>query len=141
MNLSGKVGLMIVAGAACGIFASDAQAQFGGAPYALGYGFFGNGLYSMYNERPPYYALFPPVYYSFPVGRPYGYSPFAYPPGFMTPEFEQVQAKEVTNPYVPRKPVSQPAQRTAAAPQIYLNPFIERRSPPALAARPLDSQE
>ncbi|HET6879726.1 MAG TPA: hypothetical protein VFI31_06215 [Pirellulales bacterium] len=139
MNLPGKVGLLIVAGATLGVFADDARAQVAGAPYALGYGFFGNGLYgSLYNDRPPYYALFPPVYYSYPVPRPYGYSPFAYPPGFMTPEFEQIQPKEVMNPYVPRKPVGQPKERTASVPQVYHNPFIERRSPPALAARPAD---
>ena len=33
----------------------------------------------------PYFALFPPVYYSYRVPRTYGYSPFAYPPGILTP--------------------------------------------------------
>lgn len=104
----------------------------------MGYGFFGNGLglYNSYDPPMPFYAMFPPVYYSFPVARPYGYSPFAYPPGFTTPEGERVQAKEVVNPYVPRKAVNRPKERTARAPQVLINPFVERRSPTALAARP-----
>jgi hypothetical protein len=36
----------------------------------------------------PYFALFPPVYYSYHVPRTYGYSPFAYPPGVFTPSYE-----------------------------------------------------
>ena len=38
------------------------------------------------NDYIPYYAAHPPVYYSYPVPRPYGFSPYAYPPGTMTPE-------------------------------------------------------
>ena len=54
---------------------------FGPGGYGLGYFNYG------YNQpRIPYYALYPPVYYSYPVARPYGFSPFAYPPGVMTPD-------------------------------------------------------
>lgn len=35
----------------------------------------------------PYHAVHPPVYYSHIVPRPYGYSPYAYVPGVVTPEF------------------------------------------------------
>ena len=52
-----------------------ANAQYGGwcgsSPWYTGYS----------SEYVPYYAMHPPVYYSYPVPRPYGYSPFAYPPG------------------------------------------------------------
>ena len=50
-------------------------------------------------EHIPYYALHPPVYYSYPVPRTYGYSPFAYPPGVMMPEVE-MQPQVIENPYV-----------------------------------------
>ncbi len=36
----------------------------------------------------PYYAVHPPVYYSHIVPRPYGYSPYAYVPGYVSPQFE-----------------------------------------------------
>ncbi len=36
----------------------------------------------------PYFAAHPPVYYSHIVARPYGYSPYAYLPGIVTPGFE-----------------------------------------------------
>lgn len=128
MKWSRKVGLLIAAAVVWGMSAGKAEAQVG-LGYGGGYGF-GMGLYGLMNtEPPPYYALFPPVYYSLPVARPYGYSPFAYPPGTMTPEPARVVAKEVLNPFVPRRPVSKPAVRTASAPQELINPFVERRRP------------
>ena len=55
----------------------------------------------LYNNL-PYFALHPPVYYSEPVPRTYGYSPFAYPPGVMTPELVgEPQPVTINNPYVP----------------------------------------
>ncbi|HVX11979.1 MAG TPA: hypothetical protein VHC22_12415 [Pirellulales bacterium] len=134
MNVSAKVGLIIVAAAVCGLSAGEAKAQVGGSPYFLGYGFYGNGLYNSI-DRPPFYALFPPVYYSHPVGRPYGYSPFAYPPGFTTPVIQPAPVKEVANPYVPRKPAGQTAERTAAVAREIINPYVRR---PQVALAPRD---
>ncbi len=49
----------------------------GGLPW-FGYGYSGS-LYGLGRiPVPPYYALHPPVYYSHPVPRPYGHSPFAW---------------------------------------------------------------
>ena len=45
--------------------------------------YFGGSTYS--TESVPYYALHPPVYYSFRVPRTYGYSPYAYPGAVLTP--------------------------------------------------------
>jgi hypothetical protein len=53
-------------------------------------------------ERPPYFALFPPVYYSDQIiYRPMGISPFAAPPGVIPAEMTVVPAEPVTitNPY------------------------------------------
>lgn len=41
----------------------------------------------------PHFAAFPPVYYSHVVPRPYGYSPYAYVPGVVTPGFELCQPR------------------------------------------------
>ena len=58
-----------------------------------GYNFWDAGrLYGVLADNVPYYSAFPPVYYSVPVARTYGYSPFAYPPGTMTPEIEMCAA-------------------------------------------------
>ncbi|MHC4401882.1 MAG: hypothetical protein ACYTG0_19595 [Planctomycetota bacterium] len=46
----------------------------------------------------PYYAAHPPVYYSHIVARPYGYSPHAYYPGIVTPDFE------LSSPWHPGQP-------------------------------------
>jgi hypothetical protein len=103
-------------------------------------------LWGLYSEGfipiPPYFALHPPVYYSAPIPRTYGYSPFAYPPGVMTPELqlgEVTQPETMHNPYVtpPDGPIPAAAGRTAMAPLRIVNPFIE--SPDVqLAHRPAE---
>lgn len=135
MKWLGKA-ILMVAMLAIGASADSAQAQIGpGFGWGGGYGY-GMGLYGLMNtEPPPYYALFPPVYYSVPVARPYGYSPFAYPPGTMTPEPASLPVKEVMNPYVPRKSTPKPSVLTASAPREILNPFVQQRRRPVETAQ------
>ena len=115
---------------------------FGGG-FGIGYG--GGGGYGwdiaalyreLYNNL-PYFALHPPVYYSEPVPRPYGYSPFAYPPGTMTPEVvTMAQPVTINNPYVPAGPAPadvKPADRSAAVdqapePLVITNPYVSPAS-------------
>jgi hypothetical protein len=97
--------------------------------YGLGYGW----LYNSLRYEVPHFAAFPPVYYSHPVPRTYGYSPFAYPPHVMTPEIVgEVEPLEIVNPYVPS--TQQPAAeektdqtvQNAREPQplVIVNPFV-----------------
>ena len=73
-------------------------------------------------ERLPHYALYPPVYYSFPVARTYGYSPFAYPPGVATPDpnFAAASADRalpplrIANPFVAGTEVTRPSEPARA---------------------------
>jgi hypothetical protein len=94
-------------------------------------------LYRQLYNNLPFYALHPPVYYSYPVPRTYGYSPFAYPPGVMTPEFAGApQPLEIINPHVesPTAPEAKSTNGTkpdrAAAtsarvePLVVINPFV-----------------
>jgi len=66
--------------------------------YGLGglRGLYGNGHF----EKRPYFALNPPVYYSQPVARPYGYSPYALPPGALPvePQISETPAA-IVNPF------------------------------------------
>jgi hypothetical protein len=58
------------------------------------------------NSIVPYFSLYPPVYYSHSVPRPYGYSPFALPPGVQPAEAiagPANNAEEIINPYVKPK--------------------------------------
>lgn len=89
----------IVAISTFGIRATNAQDCYG----CGGYGGFCNQYGYDYNragfERPPYFALFPPVYYNDQiVRRPMGISPFAVPPG--------VVPVEMTAPAVPQHVVN-----------------------------------
>jgi hypothetical protein len=105
---------------------------FGAGGFCGGYGWDLAELYRELLNNVPYYALHPPVYYSCPVPRTYGYSPFAYPGYVMTPEIAgEPQPLEIINPHVPstqQTPASVENDRTAAAatqpePLVILNPY------------------
>jgi hypothetical protein len=90
-------------------------------------------LYRELLDNVPYFALHPPVYYSYPVPRTYGYSPFAYPPGVMTPELAAPpQPVTIINPYVPKaeqKASIETTDRSARAPAqpeplVIINPYV-----------------
>ena len=123
-----RVNLWVVCGVLLtgSLCTSTAKAQFlSGGGYGLG--FFNYGGYGGYAtaERIPYYALYPPVYYSYPVARTYGYSPFAYPPGTMTPQSAPPAAANFINPYRKPAPAAQPAgDKTAGVPRTYINPYV-----------------
>jgi hypothetical protein len=127
------VGLLAIAMAAS-FDCAKARAQ---GPYCGGYGGCGiNFPYGLYGSRindVPYFSMFPPVYYSLPVPRTYGWSPFAYPPGTMTPEVEPAEPQNMVNPYVPQnkekaevKPMSShTTSYNARVPQVVINPFVK----------------
>ena len=128
--------LVLALALAAGGAAANARAQCGAYGGGYGYGYWDIGrLYSVLSQNVPYYAAFPPVYYSVPVPRTYGYSPFAYPPGTMTPEVEIVEPLAITNPYFSGTSAEAtatdaaskaPIDRTTAAPAVIVNPFVER---------------
>ncbi|QDU56456.1 hypothetical protein [Aeoliella mucimassa] len=104
--------------------------------YGIGIGGLYNGLDRYTDYRVPYFAAHPPVYYSHPVPRTYGHSPFAYPPHFRTPDISfEVAPVTITNPYVPssEKPASveraSDSDETVAAPVasdplVIVNPYV-----------------
>jgi hypothetical protein len=68
--------------------------------------------------------LQPPVYYSQPVARPYGYSPYAYPRWIETPEPKPaVKPAMVSNPFVAPK-VKQDKPSEGATAQMIFNPYV-----------------
>jgi hypothetical protein len=106
------------------------QAPAGDGCYGYGYGL--GYLYQSLDYNVPYFAAHPPVYYSYPVPRTYGYSPFAYPPGVMTPEVvEQAKPVQIVNPYVPKakktssesQPDRQAGSRHQPQPLVVINPY------------------
>jgi hypothetical protein len=110
---------------------------FGGGDYGYG-GWDVAELYRELYHNLPYFALHPPVYYSEPVPRTYGYSPFAYPPGVMTPEIvSAAQPVTINNPYAPMttpaKAEVTPSDRSTSAspapePLVIVNPFVSPAS-------------
>jgi hypothetical protein len=124
------------------IAGQSANAQCGGGcDWGYGYGY----LYNVLRYEVPHFAAFPPVYYSAPVPRTYGYSPFAYPPNVMTPEIVgEVEPLEIINPHVDStqlKPAKKAkSDRTAATnariePLVVINPFVAPKQTVAQASR------
>ena len=122
------VGLALALGAACPAWAGDGGHYYPG-PYNYGLNY-----QAVVPESIPYFSQFPPVYYSHPVPRPYGWSPYAYPPGVLTPEPEPVPTVTL-NPFVPRGPDSKrlkkPADNVTAQPALRIvNPFVVQTTSP-----------
>jgi len=94
-----------------------------------GYGFYPGLQYSIYGQDYiPYFSRHPPVYYSYPVARTYGWSPYAYPPGVMTPEYSSApEPVTVVNPHVERAKSSvAKAENTARVEPLRIrNPYVE----------------
>lgn len=113
------------------------QYDCGGAS-AWDYYFLPRSIYTQ--DYIPYFAKHPPVYYSYPVPRTYGYSPYAYPPSTRTPEVTFEQPLTIRNPYVPpkeNKSAEAPADPLARQPLRIRNPFVEQPEGAELAAEPL----
>jgi hypothetical protein len=123
------------------IVAAVAALSFNQKPAEAGYGLGAWGGFSPWymgysREYVPYYAMHPPVYYSYPVPRAYGWSPWAYPPGVMTPEIlgELGGPQEIINPHVPQPENAKPtantnqtvshSQSTGPIPQVVINPYV-----------------
>lgn len=125
---------------ACLWASASAHAQCG-AGYGLGVygGFWDIGrLYGLLADEVPYYAAFPPVYYSHPVPRTYGYSPFAYPPGVMTPDVEMVEPQVIENPYYKGEeaPLPQPDETSGGAPAVDQTTSVAKPGVPLVIINP-----
>jgi hypothetical protein len=135
--MNARYGLVLLAALVCAtVDTGSAQAQYGlNAGCGYGYGAWDMGrLYGVLAQNVPHYAAFPPVYYSAPVPRTYGYSPFAYPPGYATPDLaETPKALEISNPYVkpaaeskPQKSVDKVTRATSPRPLLVENPYVHQ---------------
>ncbi|HWA98033.1 MAG TPA: hypothetical protein VG713_06050 [Pirellulales bacterium] len=113
---------LIITAATIFVGAGEAKAQF------LGYN---PWWYSYVPERLPYFAQFPPVYYSYAVPRPYGFSPYAYPFSPPNPVHDPVHVSStvVAGPYsTPSGTNAAPAPRDASPPirpVMIKNPFVK----------------
>src|SRR5437764_7667500 len=95
---------------------STAQAQDGCGGYGWGCDSGYGWMYNSLRYEVPHFAAYPPVYYSVPVPRTYGYSPFAYPPYVMTPDVvEEKKPVTIINPFVPSAKPASPASKSDRA--------------------------
>jgi hypothetical protein len=97
-------------------------------------------------DRVPYYSKHPPVYYSYPVPRPYGWSPDAYPGSTETPHLQMrtVPAEPMNNPHVEPNGDAEPMTQTRARrprPRVIYNPFVEQTSERVAASQSPVSQQ
>jgi len=117
---------------------AQASGPYGGyGGYAPYYGPYANPFYSYVptDRQIPYFAEFPPVYYSYPVPRTYGYSPYAYPPSFVTPDPYLAEPAVIDNPHAEEVAPGEAAEDKAAShrvatvkqqpkPKVIYNPYV-----------------
>ena len=128
--MTGNIKWLLAAFLAATIFPAAAQAQY---PYC-GYGFgwqsgYGQGVFPGYGPRPPYFALYPPVYYSHQiVRRPMGPSPFAYP-SWYTPSQPMAAAHSAPQPLMVMNPFVKGKETAAVEPNRRLvdNPYVVQK--------------
>ena len=125
---------------------SQVQAQCANGTCGGGFGgVYGNGVFGGFSSpyatdripTPPYFALHPPVYYSVPVPRTYGYSPIAYGGNVRTPDIAPAANAplSIVNPYVTQpakaevKAEKKPADgdTAIAKPLMIVNPFVKQK--------------
>jgi len=126
------------------LLAADSEAGHPRGGFGGGFGGYGRGFVGGYQSyglggpfempyamgripTPPYFALHPPVHYSAAIPRTYGYSPFAYPGTYRTPELA-APPMEVMNPHVQPNVQVEPTNHLANAPVMVRNPFVGRES-------------
>lgn len=130
-----KTYVLVAAAIATSLAGLSSSAKACDGFYHGGWSGWGAGyLYETLQNNVPHFAAFPPVYYSYPVPRTYGHSPFAYPPGVLTPEIVgAAEPVEIVNPYVPSSQndesdeASADQQTSVAAPQplVIHNPYFQ----------------
>ncbi|MEM6329178.1 MAG: hypothetical protein AAF790_02900 [Planctomycetota bacterium] len=131
--------LLIIAVAAIGLLLAGTTSSHARSPSGYGGGlFFGGGfgsttIWDLYRSGripvPPYFALNPPVYYSYPVPRTYGYSPWPYPGDVRTPDpLAAVEPLQITNPYFDSS-TSRPSGAAAATPEQTVKADSSHRGP------------
>jgi hypothetical protein len=112
-----------------------------GYPWGVGYGYGYTANYGGYIPAPPYYSVFPPVYYSSQITkRHYGASPYAWPAGMQPITYIDSAPPAVAEPQMIENPHVQGARRTGAMqpaeatiaevkseakPQMIENPFVQ----------------
>ena len=125
--------LLIVAVVAAGFSVSHTAT----AQYGFGYSAFAGPNFYV-DQRPPYFAQFPPVYYKHPIqARQYGDSPFAYPAcgcGRST-TVEKIEPAMIRNPFVkPSKgkatelKEASTATKASVGPLLIRNPYVDAES-------------
>jgi hypothetical protein len=135
MKFVRALSLIAVAFAAVCFTAQSASAQ---DPYCSG-GFPWNNYFSSPYAAsriptPPYFAIHPPVYYSAPIPRTYGYSPYAYPGTVRTPDLESPKTAMIVNPYATKNASDKKPLKTASKSRMVLNPFTTHDTETALAS-------
>lgn len=108
-----------------------ALAQSAGFDFGIGWGWAQQPLrLSTPREDLPYFAKFPPVYYGDMVRRPYGFSPYALPPGIEP--IEQRVLNQTMGPRTILNPFCEPGHIQPSAP---VAPAVEP-APPAVEVTP-----
>lgn len=141
-------GLLAIVAALSAASESTASAQTAGYDFGVGFGWAGQPLrFIAPREDLPYFAKFPPVYYGDLVRRPYGFSPYALPPGIEPVEQRIVEQRmgprTIMNPFFEACPAPSVAPAADAAPATDIAPSEAPavETPETEAVRPVEDSD
>ena len=126
-----RVVALLLAAVAFSASMQDKASASGIAPYGTG-GFAYPGWFYQSSPyatgripTPPYFSIHPPVYYSAPVPRTYGYSPYAYPGSVRTPDLEfEKKVAIIQNPFTSDKKNKKEMKTAGSKARMIVNPFV-----------------
>ena len=96
-----------------------------GSSYQQGFnGGFGFDGFRLRREQPPFFAKFPPVYYSRAIKRPYGISPYAAPAGVTPVEINYFKPVP-TNPVLVKNPYFNDGSKSAMGTEIKIDSKVK----------------
>ncbi len=124
MNNKLAVGTIICIGLLATILAHQAMCSDG--PGIVRWHFWGpwtyGGVVPVKASSLPHFAVYPPVYYSHPIARPYGTSPFAHLPAVADAAYIGPGTVFVN----PAGPKANPAAPPSSQPLVIVNPFAAK---------------
>jgi hypothetical protein len=124
MTLKMKLAVVLAVLVVAGVMAPAANAWYGGGSFWCG-AYPGYWLPpSLLQERPPYFAFYPPVYYSHPIYASYGVSPYPRGSRGAAAEPAAIVPLTVRNEYVDSEVLAANAAATASRPLRITNPFV-----------------
>lgn len=133
LTICGILGLLVISGLP-NMATAAGPYYYGGYYGAVTPWDYSGRTYERISRNIPYFALHPPVYYSRPVPRTYGYSPFALFPGMIPPQSEVGSWLSAPSPYTLQMSAgAMNSYQAVSKPLRIVNPYVAKPGDPGVS--------